>query len=1107
MKFVTHKSAFLLIIFLMAGLLGFAQRKIVQAEYFIDTDPGQGNGFPVLAQDGNLDNAIESLFQNGINAGSVGLHTFNIRVKDDSNVWGPVFKTVFYTSTPLVVRNIHVNQAEIFFDNDPGQGQGIPLIAFDGNFNDAIETVSGNVNTFPPNGLHVLNIRVKDNANNWGPPFKTIVNITDPLVIRNIHVSLGEIFFDTDPGQGQGIPLIAFDGNFNDAIETVAGNITSLPPTGLHILNIRVRDNMNNWGPSFKTIVNITDPLVLRNIRISQGEFFFDADPGQGQGVTMLAFDGNFNDAIESINQSWAYLPDTGMHILNVRVRDAANNWGPVFKTILRVLPCVTQSSVTITPNTTQLICPGDQITFTAQSGFTSYTWFRGSTIVGTGQNYVADSAGFYRVYAVDSSGCGVFSSFTQVGLNLYNANITASGPTTFCQGGSVVLTAGSGNTSYSWNTGATSQSITVASSGTFIVTVFNGNCFGTDTVTVTVHPNPPVPVISASPSTAICPGDSVVLTASPANSHAWNTNQYTSSITVNSAGTYSVTVTDANGCQSTGSINVTVFPNPITNISNSVTICQGDTAQLSLTGGVSYQWTPATGLSSTTVANPLASPPTSTQYTVYVVGLGGCSDSATVNVIVNPVPTVSASANNTQICEGNPINLFASPSGASSYIWSGPASFSSTIQNPVISNVTIANSGLYTVSAYNSAGCFDTDTITITVNPGPTAFASSNSLNLCEGDTLSLSSLPNGLSSYNWIGPNGFSSSDQNTSINGVTGTNQGVYTVTVSNGVCSSSASLTINVHSIPTVTATANNVNLCEGSLLSLFASSGANSYVWNGPNLFNSSLQNPQINNVTTLNSGVYTVTAYNSLGCSATDQISITVVPGINAVISGNSPVCEGEAILLNGLPNGMQTYNWSGPNGFNSNTQNASINAAQLTHAGTYTLTVNNGTCNSITTYQVVVKPAPDVTVNQFGAVLNAVQDSANYQWLSCTNAFAPVVGATSQTFTAIENGSYAVVVVYNGCADTSLCFNVTGLGIEDEQNESTWSIYPNPNRGNFSIQAKAGLHFELMDYTGRIINTYHLQNTSTNISENLASGIYFVREKDSGNVQKLIIE
>ncbi len=868
MKPLVYKFSVLLFTMLFVSVIGFAQRQIIEAEYFIDTDPGQGNGTAVLAVDGNLDNAIESLFRNGINAGSVGLHTFNIRVKDDMNNWGPVFKTVFYTSAPLVVRNAHVTQAEFFWD--------------------------------------------------------------------------------TDPGQGNGNALLAFDGNFNDAIETISANATSLPLTGLHILNIRVKDNMNNWGPVFKTIVNVTNNLALRDIKITQGEFFFDTDPGQGQGITMLAFDGNFNDAIESINQSWSYLPDTGMHVLNVRVKDAANNWGPVFQTVLRVLPCVSQPTVTITPSTTQLICPGDTVNFTAQSGFISYTWFRGSTIVGTGQNYDADTAGFYRVYAVDANGCGVFSSFTQVGLNLYNANITASGPTTFCQGGSVVLTAASGNTSYSWNTGATSQSITVASSGTFIVTVSNGNCLGTDTVTVTVNPNPPVPVISASPSVAICPGDSVTLTSSPANTYAWSTNEYTSSIMVNTSGTYSVTVTDNNNCQSSASINVTVFPNPISSINSAVNICQGDTAQISVSGGVSYLWAPASGLNSNTIANPLASPSVSTQYTVYVTGIGGCTDSATVDVFVNPVPMVAASANFTNLCEGgNPLNLYASPSGASSYVWSGPAAFSSTNQNPVISSLTTANSGVYTVTAYNSAGCFDSDTI----------------------------------------------------------------------------------------------------------------------------------------------------------------SITVVPGINAVIAANSPVCEGETIQLNGLPNGMLSYNWSGPNGFTANTQNATINSAQLTNTGTYTLTVNNGTCNSVATYQVVVKPAPDVSVSQFGAVLNALQDSANYQWVSCTNAFAPVVGATSQTFTAFENGDFAVIVVYNGCADTSLCYNVSGLGIEEENTESVWTIYPNPNRGNFTIQANAGLFFELMDYTGKIINTYHLQNTSTEISENLATGLYFIRETQSGIVQKLIIE
>lgn len=1101
------KSILLFCFVLFLSHYTWAQRYIAQAEYFIDTDPGQGNGIAVQAVDGNLDNAIEVLFKNGISAGSVGFHTFNIRVKDDQNNWGPVFKTVFYTSAPLFVRNMHVTQAEMFWDTDPGQGNGTALLAFDGNFNDAIETITGSVSSLPSAGLHVLNIRVKDEQNNWGPPFKTVVEVANNLVVRNIHVTQAEVFWDNDPGLGNGTPLIAFDGNFNDALEVISGSISPSVSIGIHLLNIRVKDQQNNWGPTFKTVVEVANPLVLRNIKITQGEFFFDTDPGFGNGFPLLALDGNFDNALEALNQNWNFLPDTGLHVLNVRVKDGNNNWGPVFKTILHVQPCVSQPTVSITPNTNQLICPGDTVHFSAQAGFTSYTWFRGGTIVGTGQNFDADTAGYYRVYAVDANGCGVFSSFTQVGINFYNANITASGPTTFCQGGSVVLTAGSGNTSYNWNTGATTQSITVASSGTFIVTVNNGTCLGTDTITVTVNPNPPTPVITPSGSTSLCPGDSVTLTSSVANAYAWNTNEYNQSITVSTSGTYSVMVTDANGCHATGSINVTVYPNPISSINSAVNICQGDTAQISVSGGVSYLWTPAAGLSSTTVANPLASPSVSTQYMVHVTGLGGCVDSATVDVFVNPVPTVTASANTTVLCEGNALNLFASPNGANSYVWSGPATFSSVNQNPVISSVTTANSGLYSVTAYNSSGCFAIDTITITVNPGPTAYANANGFNLCEGDTLELYSLPGGMTSYTWVGPNGFISSSQDTNIINVSGTNQGVYTVTVSNGLCSSSASVSVNINTTPTVTASANNTNLCEGSVLNLFATSGASAYSWTGPNLFNSASQNPQLTNVTTLNSGTYVVTAYNSAGCFNTDSVIITIISGINAVISGNSPVCEGESIQLNGLPNAMVSYSWSGPNGFNSNTQNATVASAQLTNAGTYTLTVNNGTCNSITTYQVVVKPAPNVTVNQFGAVLNALQDSANYQWVSCTNAFAPVVGATSQTFTAFENGSYAVIVVYNGCADTSSCFNVNGLGIEEDNNSNTWLIYPNPNNGNFTIKATQEMHFELMDYTGRIINTYHLLNGSVQVSENLSAGMYFIRERESGNTQKLIIK
>lgn len=1099
----------LLALMLLLTQLVLAQRQITQAEYFIDTDPGAGNAISVSATDGNLNDAIEALFSNGISTGTVGLHSFNIRVKDEQNNWGPVFKTIFYTSSPLTVRNIKVNQAELFWNADPGQGNGVSLIAFDGNFNDAIETISGSISTLPGLGLHTLNIRVKDQQNNWGPIFKTIVNITAPLTIRNIHITQAELFFDNDPGIGNGISLLAFDGNFNDAIEAVSGTISSLPSNGIHLLNIRVKDNQNNWGSTFKTVINITDPLVLRTIKIQAGEFFFDTDPGLGQGVGMLSFDGNFNDAIETINQTWAFLPDTGMHVLNVRAKDGNGTWGPAFKTILRVLPCVNQPTVTITPTTVQQICPGDVITFDAVAGFNSYTWFKGSEIVGAGQTFTAGVSGFYRVYAVDANGCGAFSPFTEVKNNFYDANITASSTTTFCQGGSVTLTAASGGSSYSWNTGSSAQSIVVASSGTFVVTVSNGFCLGTDTVEVVVNNNPSNPIIITDGPSAFCPGDSVKLTCSAlANAYAWSTNQYTPSITVRNSGIYSVTITDANNCQATSTINVSVFANPITSVSNNATFCEGDHAQLTIAGGVSYLWKPATGLNSATIANPLANPASSTQYTVYSTGLGGCVDSAFVDVFVNPTPTVNATSNVTQLCEGDILNLFASPNGASSYNWSGPSGFSSINQNPVIGGVSLNNSGIYQVDVYNSVGCSDTKTISITVNPTPTAFASVNSNSLCAGQTLSLSALPNGMNSYSWIGPNGFADPTQNPSISNLTGSNQGTYILTVNNGSCSSTASVALSVFNAPSVSASSNFTILCEGSLLNLFADpAGASSYVWSGPNIFNSNIQNPVITNVTPLNTGTYVVTAYNEHGCNTSAQISINVVAEINAAISGNSPVCEKSSIELNGLPNGMLTYQWNGPNGYTSNTQNAIVTNADFSNAGTYTLTVSSGLCNASMTYTVNIKQGPNIAVTQFGSVLNAVQNDASYQWVKCSNNFTAILGETEQTFTALENDQYAVIVISNGCADTSNCFNINSLSIEELNANSNWSVYPNPNNGNFTINANTEMDLELMDYTGKVISVYHITHEELYINENIAAGMYFMRDKKSGLMKKIIVQ
>ncbi|MCO5267820.1 MAG: T9SS type A sorting domain-containing protein [Brumimicrobium sp.] len=994
--------------------------KITVAEMFFDSDPGEGNGTTVLAYDGNFNNAIEALTSTIFTLPTVGVHSMGIRVKDAQGIWGPVFTTVLNITSPLVKRNPKVTLAELYWDTDPGEGSGTPLLAFDGNFNDAIEALTVSNLTIPGTGIHTLNVRVSDGSN-WGPVFTTLMNITSPLVLRDIKITAGEYFWDTDPGQGNGSPLLAFDGNFNDAIESLSESGGSLPAYGVHLFNVRVKDAQNNWGPVFKTIIDITTPLALRGIKVKKAEFFFDNDPGQGNGNPLLAFDGNFDNVIEDLHQSWAYIPDTGLHVLNVRVEDFNGNWGPTFKTVVKVEPCLAHPTIAITPSSTQLICPGDEVNFSADAGFSSYTWFKGGTIVGTGQTFDADTSGFYRVYAVDNDGCGVFSDFTEVKISYYDASITANGPTTFCQGGNVVLTAASGATSYLWNTGATTQGINVASSGTYVVTVSNGNCLGTDTVNVVVNPNPSTPVITANGATSFCAGGDVDLTCiTPAAAYSWSTNEYTQTITASSQGTYTVTIFDANNCKSTSSINVSIFPNPISSVSGNVNICQGDDAQLFVNGGSSYVWSPAVGLSDPTISNPIANPSSSTQYKVVVTGIGGCVDSATVNVFVNPAPIVTASVSATTLCTTESLQLSASPNGATSYVWTGPGGYYSTSQNPMIPSVNSSHNGTFSVTAYYPSGCYTTGSVSVTVNPGPTAYVSANKTDFCVGEDLNLSVLPNGMT-YSWVGPNGFMSTDQNPSITGLDGSNDGAYVVTVDNGLCSSTATIQINVAGSISVNASSNLTTLCTGNTLHLTASaSGATVFSWTGPNGFTSSQQNPSFVTSSASQSGIYTVVASNTAGCSVSSSVNVTVNPSPTAFASIGSPtICSGEDIELFALPNGL-SYAWTGPNGFTSTDQNPVILNATGANQGSYTLVVDNGSCNAISSVSVIVNTSPTITagVNSSnvceGSVLSFTatpSGGTSYLWTG-PNGFNssnqnPIINATN----ANHSGKYVVTV------------------------------------------------------------------------------------------------
>ncbi|MCS6935648.1 MAG: Ig-like domain-containing protein, partial [Chitinophagales bacterium] len=620
--------------------------KITAGELFFNTDPGEGNGVALVAFDGMFNDAVETVLGYvGILPG-LGTHVLHVRVRDHNNVWSTTFKTVLHIGPTFTPRDLKITAGEMFFNTDPGLGLGIPLLAFDGLFNDAVEEVFRNSVTHPGIGLHTMGFRVKDVAGNWSPTFRTVINVTGPFTPRDIKITQGEMFFNTDPGLGLGIPVFALDGTYDNAIEEVFRNSVTHPGIGLHTMGFRVKDLTGNWSPTFRTVINVTGPFTPRDLKITAAEYFIDTDPGAGLASPMLALDGSFDNAIEAITRSAALTVDTGLHVLGVRARDVANNWGPVFRTVFYRSTCTSPLSVSITPATMQEICEGDSVLFSAPNGFVAYKWFRGATLVGTGQTYWAKDTGFYRVLATLIPGCEAYSEFVEVKHKTHTVSITPA-TVTICSGESATLTA-SASVSYLWSTGATTASITVSppSTTTYTVTATGSNgCAKAVSRTVTVNPLPAVSVTGPNP---ICIGGTT--TVSPTSGGTW-VSWHSSVATVTGGGAVTASASlggvakltftqTSTGCSNSLEIDV----RPLAQIVSDDVICFGSNGQLiPTTGGTWVSSNPSVAaVSPAGVVTPLATGTATFTFTESGSGCVGTTSAfsvgttSTVNTITN---------------------------------------------------------------------------------------------------------------------------------------------------------------------------------------------------------------------------------------------------------------------------------------------------------------------------------------------------------------------------------------------------------------------------------------------------------------------------------------
>ncbi len=264
-----------------------------QAEYFWDTDPGEGNGTTITAVDGSFNSVFEKIAVSGLNAPSVGLHKFSVRVKDNQGVWGSVFTNVIIVESTTTPNPVTLTQAEYFWDTDPGEGSATPLLAVDGDFNSAFEKVAIAGLGAPSVGMHTFSIRVKDNQGVWSPVFTNIINIESTTTPIPVSLTQAEYFWDVDPGEGSATPLLAFDGNFNNTFEKFLGDaIPIVGPIGLHKFCVRVKDSQGIWGPVFTNVIYIESVLSVNPNEMADNYYFI---PNPATSVI------RFNKDIESI--------------------------------------------------------------------------------------------------------------------------------------------------------------------------------------------------------------------------------------------------------------------------------------------------------------------------------------------------------------------------------------------------------------------------------------------------------------------------------------------------------------------------------------------------------------------------------------------------------------------------------------------------------------------------------------------------------------------------------------------------------------------------------------------------------------------------------------
>ncbi|WP_299819060.1 T9SS type A sorting domain-containing protein [uncultured Pontibacter sp.] len=681
--------------------------------------------------------------------------------------------------------------------------------------------------------------------------------------------------------------------------------------------------------------------------------------------------------------------------------------------------------AATITPGGPVDFCEGGLVILNAPDvpagDDLAYAWSDGTNIIGTGQTLEVSTSGTFTLTVTNTiTGCQNTSEPLSILVStISEAAITYIEPTTFCEGGNIILSATeapNGQTySYKWLRdgneidGATTRVYTAQQSGDYSVSVTNNGCTKTSAeVTVTVVPQPTATITSGNDEACLVPGSTVSFdvegtftgeaaawTTSDANFVITNpvynteTGVATATVVVTGSGSATVSLTASSsveGCaDDVSAITLLVKPLPEATITftGSTTVCTGESVLLTASEGVgyTYQWY-LDGTIQNGSGNSFSAS-VSGNYTV-IVSSNGCSvESAPVSVTVNPQPSASITASGpTVFCDGGSVTLTAVSDIGTGFVW-----FRNGTQVGTGATFVAKESGNYTVAVtVDATGCANLSAATIvTENPAPiVSVRTSGPTTICQGGTVTLIAdvTPTGIAyNYSWYRDNELLAT--NTS-NQYTVNQTGSYTVVVSNASTScstASAATVVTVTPNPVANAGAAQT-VCAGQAIVLGVPAVAGyTYSWSpATGLSSTTVAQPTL---TLPNGGATNIVATYTLrvtanNCSAESNVTITVTPTIanNTISNPNPTLCANTtaSMLTGSTPtrgNGPYTYRWEsstvsatagfGPATGINNTQNYSPGAvAQTTW---YRRVVMSGGCAESISNAVVVPVTPITTL------------------------------------------------------------------------------------------------------------------------------------------------